>query len=392
MSLKLSHISKLLVIVMSIGVISAMYLLIPSTSVFFTNASEEKLKNEIEAIYNTRNMAFITGDLNSIKPAFDISQKYGEWSLEHEVRRVKYLRSWSKQRGVKFINIESFIRIKKNSNIGGNVKLSLEESYKFDYIYPSDPAYVINSFGIGIRHTLTLVKKGENNIIYSDQYTDCFEDAMGSYSGEIENSKVFLDYEKSSEIYSKKTASTKLFYNRYRAVEYADKYCGAAWGSKNDFKYNNKYTDYNGLGGDCTNFTSQVLGDMEAGGISQNGEWFSKGKKNEQKFGTRAWVNVDGLKNYLLYSGKGSQLKKGTFKELTMPTHGYPNGIISKLNPGDLICYEKKSNPDHFGIITGFDSHGYPLVDTHTTDRYHVPWDLGWSDNKIKFILIHING
>ena len=391
-SLKNNHISKLFVIILSITVVSIIYILMPVTSVFYTNVSEKDLKSQIETLYNIRNSALVTGDLNSIKPTFDTKQKYGEWSLEHEVRRIKYLRDWSKQRGVKFVNIESFIRIKRIYNKGGNVRLALEESYKFDYINPKDPVYIINSFGVGIRHTLTLIKKGENNVIYSDWYTDCFEDAMGSYSGEIENSAVFSDYEKSTEMYIEKKALSKSSYNRAKAVEYADKYCGVAWGSLNDFKYNKKYNDYNGLGGDCTNYTSQVLGDTEAGGLSQNGEWHSSGSKNAQKFGSRAWVNVDGLKNYLLYSGRGSQIKKGTFKELTLPTSDYPKGIISKLKPGDLICYEKKGNPDHFGIITGFDSQGYPLINTHTTDRYHVPWDLGWSDNKIKFILIHING
>lgn len=37
------------------------------------------------------------------------------------------------------------------------------------------------------------------------------------------------------------------------------------------------------------------------------------------------------------------------------------------------------------------DSHGYLLVNSHTTDRYHIPWNLGWGDNQIRFFLIHIN-
>ncbi|MBU3128796.1 amidase domain-containing protein [Clostridium tagluense] len=41
-------------------------------------------------------------------------------------------------------------------------------------------------------------------------------------------------------------------------------------------------------------------------------------------------------------------------------------------------------------MVTGFDSHGYPLVNTNTIDRYHVPWDLGWGDKNINFYLIHV--
>ena len=84
-----------------------------------------------------------------------------------------------------------------------------------------------------------------------------------------------------------------------------------------------------------------------------------------------------------------SLLIKGTFKELISPLPDYQLGAVQKLDIGDLICYAKGSDIDHFAIITGFDSNGYPLVNTHTIDRYHVPWDLGWGDKNIKFYLIH---
>lgn len=373
-------------------VAAAIYYSFPSTCIFYSNEEEVQLKNEIEKIYNTRDAAFISGNLNSLKPLFDSSQQYGKWSLEHEIRRVKYLKSWSKQREVKFINVESFVRVKRIYNKGSKIIVSLEESYKFDYLYPKDLTQTVNSFGVGIRHTLTLIKKNDLNKIYSDWYTDCFEDAMGSYSGDIGDGVVTTNYEKTLSVYKTEVKAAKPYYNREKAVDYADKYCGAAWGSDNNYKYNKKYNDYNGIGGDCTNFASQVLGDSEGGGLPQDGSWYCSSTKNMRCPGTRAWVNVNGLKDYLLYSGKGSQIKKGTFKELTTPTSNYSQGVISRLKPGDLICYEKKGDPDHFAIVTSIDSHGYPLVNSHTTDRYHVPWDLGWSDNRIKFILIHING
>lgn len=62
----------------------------------------------------------------------------------------------------------------------------------------------------------------------------------------------------------------------------------------------------------------------------------------------------------------------------------------TKLDLGDVICYAKGRAIDHFAIVTGFDSHGYPLVNTNTIDRYHVPWDLGWGDKNINFYLIHV--
>lgn len=393
-NLKLSYKNNILLIllllILSLASTALIFHFCPSVSVFSTNDEEIRLKQEIETSYNLRNSSLISGNLNVLKPLFDTSQKYGVWSLEHEVRRVKYLKTWSKQRNITFTSIESFIRIKKIKHKDGKLRLSLEESYKFDYIYNTDSTKTLNSFGVGIRHTLSLINKNNTDRIYSDWYTDCFEDAMGAYSGDIGNGTVSIDYEKTTPVIASSSSITKRSYNREKAVAYADKFCGAAWGSGNNFKYNKKFNDYNGIGGDCTNFASQVIG--EGGGLTPDGTWHCSGSKFTRCSGTRAWVNVDGLKGYLIYSGKARQIKKGTFKELTTPVPEYPLGIISKLKLGDLICYEKKGNPDHFAIITGFDSHGYPLVNSHTTDRYHVPWDLGWSDNKIKFILIHING
>jgi len=172
-------------------------------------------------------------------------------------------------------------------------------------------------------------------------------------------------------------------YDRKKVVAYADKYCGAACGIGNNFKYNKNYNDYNGAGGDCTNFVSQVLGDKEGGGMPITGSLLP---------GISAWANADGLKKFLIGSGRGSIIKIGRFKELTSPSENLPIGAVGKLQLGDLVAYEKGlGNIDHFAVVTGFDSRGYPLVNSHTTDRYHVPWDLGWGNKNIRFFLIHIN-
>ncbi len=350
-----------------------------------------KLESEIEDIYNKRSSVLVTGNLSDLPGCFDTSQKYGKWALEHEVKRAKYLKDWSNQRGLKFTDIKSTVRVKKAYPTKRGVRVGLEESYKFDYIYEKDENPITNSFGVGIRHTLDLIKKDNGYLIYNDWYTDCFEDALLAYSGDvttIETKGCIYDFTNCQKP-SDPTVSTGK-YNRLKAVEYADKYCGAAWGSENDFKYNKKYKDFTGIGGDCTNFASQILGDKEAGGLKFDGTWHCSYSKYGNSTGSSAWVNADALRSYLVYSGKGSLIKKGTFKDLVTPTNDYACGFVQKLQLGDLVCYAKKSNMDHFGIVTGWDSHGYPLINSHTTDRYHVPWDLGWGDKNIFFHLIHI--
>lgn len=354
--------------------------------------NETLIKAEIERIYNTRSSAFVSGNLLSIKPLFDTSQNQGLWSLEHEIKRIKYLNDWANQRSITFGNVESYVRIKKISHQGGIVKIALEESYKFDYVYNNDEASPINSFGIGIRHTLSLINKNGKWLVYTDWYTDCFQDALQPYDANIPSTNLAHSNNQNTEkVISTINAlsatetrySFKKYYDRQKMVAYADKYCGAAWGSGNNFKYNKHYNDYNGLGGDCTNFASQCLTDKEGGGLPRSGTWVPH---------SRAWVNADGLEDHLINSGKGSIISTGTFKELTTPkSNSQP--LISRIQLGDLICYEKgRGNIDHFAIVTGFDCHGYPLVNSHTTDRYHVPWDLGWGDKDIRFMLIHING
>jgi hypothetical protein len=355
-------------------------------------SEQEELRLEVERMYNVRSACLVDGNMMPLRDLFDVTQKYGQWSLEHEVQRVKYLKDWSRQRGIKFTNIASTVRIKKIYNRSKTIRLSLEETYKFDYIYPSDPEPVTNSFGVGIRHTLDLIEKDETYLIYSDWYTDCFEDAIGYYSGTITESSQINDDNTETPILQALTTIKKPYYDRQKAVAYADKYCGAAWGSGNDFKYNKKYMDYNGVGGDCTNFVSQALGDKEGGGLPQDGSWRCDIPKYGRGSGSHAWVNADGLKNYLVYSGKASVIRKGTFKELTSPTSNYPGGFVEKLQLGDLIAFEKNGGIDHFGIVTARDSHGYPLINSHTTDRYHVPWDLGWQGSNVRFILLHVNG
>ncbi|KAJ52489.1 hypothetical protein BD780_001806 [Clostridium tetanomorphum] len=355
--------------------------------------NKEELKDDIERIYNNCSKVFITGDLNSLPQYFDTSQKYGKWALEHEVRRVKYLKHWSYQRRINFTDVTSSVLLYKvHPSNNEKVKLTLKEIYKFNYVYNDDKEPTTNSFGVGIRHSVDLIKKDNNWIIFNDQYTDCFEDALKAYSGEIKN----IDFSE-SDIFNIPNCPKAINYNsvskynRLKAADYADKYSGASLEEGTDYTYNKKYKNFNGAGGDCTNFASQVLGDTEAGGLNFDSTWYCTYHKFSPAEGSKAFVNADAFKNYLIYSGKGTVIKKGTFKQLSEPKENYPCSILEKLELGDLICYAKGNNMDHFSIVTAWDSHGYPLINSHTTDRYHVPWDLGWGDKNIFFHIIHIN-
>ena len=355
-----------------------------------------ELTKVLETIYNDRCSMFITNNLTNLPTYYDTSQKLGKWSLEHEVKRFHYFNDWSSQRGMNFTKVESTPKVRNITTTKRGFRLLVDEYYKFQYTYKNDKTPTTNIFGVGLTHSMELIKSGDKWIIYSDWYLDCFEDALKSYLGDIKDPKLNNDKKpiynlgNCPKIQPEVKIITKGHYDKINAVKYANKYCGIPWASGNSKKYNKKYTNYTGIGGNCTNYVSQSIGDSEGGGLRFDNIWHCTYKKYGGADGSSAWVNADAFKRYLTYSGRGKLLGKGTFKELISPIPGYPCGKVQKLDIGDVICYAKGTDIDHFAIVTGFDSHGYPLVNTHTIDRYQVPWDLGWGDKNINFYLIHV--
>ena len=206
-------------------------------------------------------------------------------------------------------------------------------------------------------------------IITKEWYDDPFADSLNLEDLKQESIKEFIMSQEAKEI-------ADLNERRQNAIEYAHKYAGAASEEKYGFKYNKEYKNYNYEGGDCTNFISQVL--YEGGGFKKNSTW------NYNSSGaTRPWVNAQGFKDYILYSGRGSLIGNGDYEKVYKLSY--------KLLPGDIVSYDKKGKIAHTAVVTDIDSKGYPLVTCHNTDRNNVPWDLGWNDKNIKFWFIRVH-
>jgi len=317
----------------------------------------------------------------AISKYYDQTNKTGKYAFEQERLRGQYINTWAEKRGIAFSNAESSIRIVRIKKKGDSAKVSLYQSLKIGYRYKNG-SYNVQSFGVGTRHGLTLKKMNGAWLVFSEWYSDPLTENP-KWIPEFEGfpNTAFLKSKTDTELNNDKK---KLKYNRECAVEYANKYAGATWGAGNNQRYNKKYLDYTNSGGDCTNFASQVLGDKEGGGLRMKSGW------HYRSGGSVAWIRTDSFKNFLLYSGYGKLVAKGFFSEVVKPTEKYPGGAFAALKPGDLIAYEMEGDIDHFSILTGFDDHGYPLVNSHSADRYRVPFDLGW-DKNTKYLLIHIN-
>ncbi len=333
---------------------------------------EEEIHNKyqslLENLFDYRNKYLLEKDESKLKDLYDTEVKTGLWAYEHEVTKMKYLENWSYKQGVKFDDIKTKVKIKKvrekEKNLYGII-CTVSTEYKYSYQNQTD---ITNMFRIGTYHYLNVRVEDDKYIITKEWYTDPFADSLNLENIKSDDIKNHILTQEKSEL--------QLTQEQEKAIEYAHRYCGAAADEEYGFKFNTKYKDFNPDGGDCANFASQIM--FESGRFKKNQIW-----NYDNGSGTKAWVNAQGFKNYILYSGRGSLIAKGNYQDVYK--HAY------NLRPGDFVGYEKGGRITHVSTVTGVDSKGYPLVTCHNTDRYLVPWDLGWSNKSIKFHLIHVN-
>lgn len=332
---------------------------------FIDDNTKELLTKEVQEMFHARNKAILDEKPDVLDGLYDKTVRNGIWAYEHEIKKMKYLHNWSEKQSVDFTEIDSQVVIRSIKNKGEGYILNILASTVYEYIYLDQPE-TKNTFRIGTYHSLDLMPKDDSLVITKEWYTDPFADSL--HLDEIKSQEI-----KNIILSGKSKDLSSLNERRIKAVEYADKFCGAASLPEFEFQYNPKYRNYNSQGGDCTNFASQV---MYAGGFKKNSSWnYSNGA------GSKAWVNAQAFKNYMLYSGRASLIVSGSYDKVLNSSY--------KLLPGDIIAYEKKGKIAHISIVTGIDSKGYTLVNSHNSDRYKVPWDLGWNDKGIKFWLIH---
>jgi len=364
-TMKKSKIIKIILLAVIAVIIFLLYRYFSPSKAAFAN---EEYTAVIKDIIEYRNQAILKKDSTTIKALYDTKTKYGTWAFEHEEKKMKYLHKWSDKQGVKFIDIKSIVvpRYVKEKDWGFSANLIVSTEYM--YVYNDDPKR-INYFRIGTYHVIDVINQDENWLIKKEWYTDPFADSLALDDIKSDEIKTFITTQGPRDLLN-------MGERRKKALEYADQYCGAAADEEYGFTYNKKYKDFNPQGGDCANFASQVL--FEGGKFKKTRAWnYNKGDV------TKAWVNAQGFKDYMLNSGRASLIASGNYNKVYKASY--------KLLPGDIVAYEKKGRITHVSVVTGADSKGYTLVNCHNTDRYRVPWDLGWSDKGIKFYLIRVH-
>ena len=353
--------------------------------IYVDDLPHDMLTMKIQEIFNIRNRSILEKNSDNIKSLYNHNLRNGRWACEHALKKINYLHSWSDKQGITFKNINSLVTVryikKKGDGFSANLLVSTEYFYSYE-----DTLQKINSFRIGTYHSLDLMPTpnltNEESTSSPDSltmdhslqitrewYTDPFADSL--HLGELENQDI-----KNLILSSKARELSKINQRRQNALKYAEKYCGAASLLEYNFKYNPNYKNYNNLGGDCANFASQIL--YEGGNFAKSSSWnYYRGA------GSRAWVNAHSFNNYMIYSGRATLIAHGSYEKVLKASYN--------LLPGDYIAYEKKGKVTHISVVSGSDSKGYILVNSHNTDRDKVPWDLGWSNNEIKFRLVQVH-
>ncbi len=322
----------------------------------------------LENLFDYRNKAILGEDEAILKELYDTEKKTGLWAYEHEVEKMKYLKNWSSKQGVIFNNIKTKVQIRKvkekEDDLYGIV-CNVATDYNYSYENEKDKE---NIFRIGTEHYLNVKVKDNQYIITKEWYTDPFADSLNLEDIKSDDIRTYILSQQKPEI--------QLTSEQEKAINYAHKYCGVSTEDEYEFKFNRDYKNFNPDGGDCANFASQIM--YESGRFKKNNIW-----NYNNRDGTKAWVNAQGFKNYILNSGRGSLIVKGSYEQIYKQSYN--------LKPGDFVAYEKGGRITHVSTVTGLDSKGYALVTCHNTDRLLVPWDLGWSNKAIRFHLIRVH-
>lgn len=155
-------------------------------------------------------------------------------------------------------------------------------------------------------------------------------------------------------------------YQRQKAVDYA-----AKWYDKR----NPRYLNFDGIGGDCTNFISQCL---YAGAGVQNFTPVTGWYYNSSSDRTASWTGVEYLYNFLI--------KNKSVGPYALETD------ISSLHPGDIIQLGNSNKFYHSLLVTeigDIPDLNNILVSTHTFDAHRRPL-ASYSIQKIRYL--HIEG
>lgn len=342
---------------------------------------EQEVKSAITALWQAEDNAVMAGDTSALPVLFDLTTSTGEASLKQARERLSFVQAWARGRGVQWTGVHVAVRTPAIRLSGKTATVSAWIAEEWTYAYLLVPS-ARQTFGLGQRHWMRVTQTPNGWRIVYDWFTDPLDQDTRIPGGVAIPTAASVPTVASNVPLPPPLLARAQPYNGPGTVAYADAYCGIAPGCGNGNRYNPRFYDYNGEGGDCTNFVSQAL--AVGGGLVRNGTWNIDPNTRE---GTVAWGRAGGLVAYLTGTGLAQVLARGSYAAVTTAPAGGA-APIARLVPGDVLAYYERGRIVHLAIVVGRDPVGVVLVDSHTADRYHVPWDIGW-DRTTTFVLLH---
>lgn len=258
-------------------------------------------------------------------------------------------------------------------NNDGTVTMFIYEWTFFDYDDLSNAAVGTDVSGHGVSHKVTLKVVDGSYQILSDEYDDRDFVGLCTMNESTKQELIAMDYQPvetevsiiealKSEFAEDANPATRAgsFYTNYdpnKAVEYADKwvYHNAKGSAVYESYYNSAYANFNSVGGDCANYTSQCI---YAGGIPmvECEEYGLSGwyyRTSTDRSGT--WTVVRHLRNWMA-NNRGTLVNSADSDDIYM---------------GSPLTY----NNAHAVICVGRNSAGTAIINSHNNDWYHGLWN-----------------
>jgi len=247
-------------------------------------------------------------------------------------------------------------------NEDGTISIYLYEWTFFDYDDLDDDKETTDVSGYGTYHKITLAENEGQYIIISDEYNerDIFGVCTMNEITEAELSEMeYEPYDIDSEIRESMITTYGMYdaYNPDAAAAYADRYVyvGATSGDYNyEGYYNSAYANFNNVGGDCANYTSQCIA---AGGMPQvpgsayaTNCWYYRSSSDR----SATWTGASFLRDWMARN-RGNLVTASD----------------STVYKGSPVFYDNA----HATICVGKNSAGIPIINSHNADRYHVRWN-----------------
>lgn len=327
------------------------------------------------SVYENSKTEYMTDRINGSQPdgadrEWDLQSRYAQLMIAEgtKVREVipRYcVRSCREQEGALELDVEEWVTMGYGASEDPDAVNASAYSYSFTLCMCKDASGIWMPSGInGTDINFTWLSEGADPVTESQEapetryavQTDVHAQTAG-YARIAEGAFSFLvdedrdvsgagtavteaalgkDAAMDAQLYAAATGTYT--YKAAAAAAYADKY----W--KN---YNRNYREYRGV--DCANFVSQCL---YAGGMPRTSDWYPESVN---------WINVMGhIRHFKAY---------GAFMTAS-------NASVSKGNP---VYYDWNGNGtyDHVALCVGTNASGMPVVDAHTNNVYHVPWQMG---------------